>query len=972
MSDSRQDYAHLKDVLNKISDLPAADREPRAREILHAEPALLKRVLIMLEEDQINASFLEAGLPEMITIEDESVTKASRQKETNQRPEGSRIGPFTLHKVLGEGGMGVVYLAYQQEPVKREVALKLISVHATTAQRIRFDRECRMLARFSHPNVTTMLQNGVTESGEPYVAMEYVDGLPISKWCTNERTTIEQRIKLFIGACMGVAHAHEKGILHRDIKPSNILVTRIDGKATAKVIDFGIATAFDHAENDDEVTLTRQQLLGTLAYLSPESVYAKDRESLDARSDVYSLGVILFELMTGQKTYDTGNLTMVEWVKHLSTASSPSASKTFSDQATAQRLKFATETGSSPTAIDRILHSDLGAILHKALALDPKRRYATSRELAEDLKRHLSGEAVLAHPPSRWYIAEKFIRRNWISMSALTLLILILTGGIIARSLEVKKTRLAMAESTAISGFLVNLFEHASPLRTDKDDVTLQDIIDTGSLELKDRFNDQPLIRANLLHTLGKVYSELGQHQKGIEMMQQAIDLMDQQTNANTLVLARLLSDNGTALRHQMRTDEAETTLLRAINLAEGHIDTEPLLLADVANSLGNIYQVNSQFEQALEYHQLTLKLRTENLPEDDVQIASANNNIAADLINFWQTTKALPYAKKALQGYESALPAGHPWTAVARNNLAVILGREGRKKEAFKVLNEALDEASHRLGAEHPDVADIWYNIAVNLFDLGRQEECFAAAQKYLDLMQKAFGSDSTRTLLAQRRLINLHRFERNDEVTLAAFEENLERQRRVSGEKSLRTLIARAYVAQTLLELKEYTRADAILADSMQLLLETVGPTNYQTFMARLLQAISIGRQGHAEAAIGRLETLFTDASTSLSTHSMLLGQIQEELSRQNMQYGDWEQAVKSAQKAQEIWAASHNTFHIAHVQFLLSKAYIGTGDEQLAYSYLIKAVTTYQKLLPATNTIRIDSESLLSQLERNMSAK
>ncbi|MCK5360453.1 MAG: serine/threonine protein kinase, partial [Gammaproteobacteria bacterium] len=932
--------------------------------ILADEPVLCERVLKMLRQEESSNRFLESDLPGLITFDVDQSSPAS--EKDNKRPTGSRVGPFTLGKVLGEGSMGVVYLAHQREPVERKVALKLISQHATSTQRIRFERECTSLARFAHPNVTTMYQNGVSESGEPYAVMEYVDGLPISKWCQENRASIELRINLFLGACMGVAHAHEKGILHRDIKPSNILVTEIDGIPTAKVIDFGIATALDHV-NANELTLTRQQLLGTPAYMSPESVHVIDHESLDARSDVYSLGVVLFELVTGHKPHDATNLPLVEWVNHLSTVPSPSASKTFADLPADEREKFAKTAGSTARSLDRTLHSDLGAVLHKALALEPSNRYASSRELADDLMRHLNGEAVLAHPPSRLYNSGKFLKRHWLGFSAIILLVLFLSGGIIARSQEVKRTRLALDEASAISGFLVDLIQHASPMRTDDDDVTLQAIIDRGSVELEDQFSEQPLVRARLLHTLGKVYSERGQFQKGVEMMQQAVELMEEAPQKDELALIALLSDLGSTLRRMLRTEDAEDVLLYAMDLAAPLIDEEPLLVANTANSLGNLYLINSEFELAEMYHRQTLQLRIDNLPADDVQIASAYNNIGTDLTNSWRTQNALPYAQKALAGYEAGLPQGHPWIGLARNNIAIILGREGRLEESNEVLNEALEEAVLRLGPAHPDVANHWRNLSFNLLALGRREEGYTAVQNYVDILKNALGEESQRTLTARRRQIYFQRTEKNYEQTLSDYQENLAMQIKVDGENSARTLSARILVARELIELGRFAEADDQLSMLLPLQLEVAGPGHYQTLYARMMQARSIGNQGDAESAVELLDKLLADAKSSLFERNSLIARIYEELSLQEASLGHWSASVDWAQQALALWSSRHDQLHIARTHTLLGKAYVGADQQQLAHEQFTEAVAMYKVLLPEDYILRKEAELRLAEHQR-----
>ena len=966
MAEDAAEYARLKALLERLAEESSASRDALLQDILADEPELGQRVQRMLSNADEN--FLEGNLFDVFDIERGTIDETDAVSRLT-RQAGSQIGPFILERVLGEGGMGIVYLARQQEPVERIVALKLISTHATQSQRIRFERESMALARLAHPNVAVMYQSGISDTGEPYVAMEYIEGLPISNWCREHRVPLRQRLELFLGACRGVAHAHEKGVLHRDIKPSNILVTEIDGQATAKVIDFGIAGLMD-ADSADIARLTRQQLLGTPAYMSPESVKVADRDSLDARSDVYALGIVLFELLVGRTPHATENLPLAEWVHFLSTAEAPSIAKVYADLPEDFRLKLAAQMQTTPRLLERRLQPDLDAILHKALALEPSQRYASSREFGEDLRRHLSGHAVLAHPPSRLYATRKLVQRHWLIISSVGLLIVVLSGGILARSIEVERTRLALNESLAISDFLVDLLEHASPFRIDDHTaahaVTLQDIIDQAASEMDERFADQPAVRERFLHTLGRVFGERGQYQQSIDLLREALAMSEQSARVEKLDLARLLSDLGSSMLGLMQIEQAEPILLRGMALAESLEEEQPLLVAELSHSLGNLFLAKLQFTEAETYHKQALILRQENLPDDDILIAISSNELATTLINSWDIDRALPYAEQALARFEEKLPAGHHWIGIAQNNLSVIMTRQGRYADAVTMLRKALQDTIALLGEQHLSVADYWHNIAINLAELGEHEQAMAAMEKHLDILEQVLGPKAVRTLEARHEIAHMAFFNEAFEAALTGYRDILHTHQEIMGERSVHALDTELDVVKALIELEGFTEADKRLERVIPLLDAIAGPDNQRSLRGRLLLARSIGRQGDPDAATAQLDDIYDKGLEVLPGSSLLMGEIYEELTRQEIAKGAYQTAITWGHKALDHWSIFHSNYHVPQAHELLGKANLASGNITKAHDHLAEAVARYQQLLPEHHPRRIKSEKTLIEIE------
>ena len=332
---------------------------------------------------------------------------------TSERP-GNQIGPYKLRERLGEGGMGVVWAAEQSTPIRRKVALKVIKPGMDTdAVVARFEAERQALALMEHPNIARVFDAGTTEHGRPYFVMELIRGVPITQYCDENRLTVHQRLALFVEVCKAVQHAHQKGIIHRDVKPSNVLVTLHDGAPVPKVIDFGIAKALSQRLTEKTIYTRVHQAIGTLAYMSPEAAELSGLD-MDTRADVYGLGVLLYELLTGTTPFDKKRLeeaALHEACRIIREEEPPRASTrltTLGETATA----LSSQRNTDPRDLAQLVHGDLDWILVKALEKDRTRRYESASAFAADVRRYLNNEPIEARPPSTWYRLRKYSRRH--------------------------------------------------------------------------------------------------------------------------------------------------------------------------------------------------------------------------------------------------------------------------------------------------------------------------------------------------------------------------------------------------------------------------------------------------------------------------------------------------------------------------------------------------------------------------------
>jgi len=450
---------------------------------------------------------------------------------------GSMIGRYKLLQQIGEGGFGVVFMAEQQEPIRRMVALKIIKPGMDSREVIaRFEAERQAVSLMDHPNIARVLDGGTTANWRPYFVMDLVKGTPITDFCDQNQLSTEARLKLFLEVCAGVQHAHQKGIIHRDLKPTNVLVTIQEGKPVPKVIDFGVAKAIGQKLTDRTLFTRFEQLIGTPAYMSPEQAEWSG-VGVDTRSDIYSLGVLLYELLTGTTPFDKQMLSRaaLEEVRRVIRETEPPTPSTRLHGLGQKLSEVAQRRNTEPSMLARLVRGDLDWIVMKTLEKDRGRRYQTINELARDVDRHLEGEPVSACPPSRAYRTGKFIRKHRIAVASgaaiasalITGLVLALVGFAQARrSGQTAKEDADTAQ--AVVDFLErDLLSQADPHNNTNRDVRVRELLDRASEKIKDRFTNQPLVEAMIRRTLGRTYVGLSEPDNAEPHIRRALEILN-------------------------------------------------------------------------------------------------------------------------------------------------------------------------------------------------------------------------------------------------------------------------------------------------------------------------------------------------------------------------------------------------------------------------------------------------------------
>jgi tetratricopeptide (TPR) repeat protein len=676
------------------------------------------------------------------------------------------FGPYRLVQRLGAGGMGEVWLAEQVAPIRRHVALKVIKAGMDTAQVVaRFEAERQALALMDHPAIATVFDGGTTPQGRPYFAMEYVKGEPITAFCDRQRLPTSERLELFTQVCEGVQHAHQKGVIHRDLKPSNVLVTIQGEKAVPKIIDFGIAKATARLLTEHTVFTELGVLIGTPEYMSPEQaeMIALD---IDTRTDVYALGVMLYELLTGALPFEG---------KELRQAGLAEIQRIIREKEPARPSTRVPTTGSSATAVARnrqteprrlagLLRGDLDWITMKALEKDRTRRYSTVNGLAQDIRRHLRNEPVVAGPPSAIYRAGKFVRRHRFGVgTAATLALLLVTFAVVmalqAQRIAAERDR-ANQESlsaTQVTSFLVDLFAVSDPGEARGSTVTAREILDKGASRIGRELGGQPLTQAQLQFALGRVYTKLGLYREAQPLLEQSLATRVRLIGrANTTTLTNL---NELANLHWYRDefDKAETLYKEVIAERTRLLgpDDPATLLAQF--DLASTYAGQSRLTEAEQLTRATLEAQRRVLGPTHGDTVASLNNLQSIYFRLQRYGDALPLARQVVDARRRLFGPDHPATLDASHNLATVLDRLGQLDEAERVYVETLEAKRRVLGVSHDSTSRTELRFA----SLYERQERYAAAEALVNRacasLTERLGPQHARTRECVTRLIGL-----------------------------------------------------------------------------------------------------------------------------------------------------------------------------------------------------------------------
>ena len=655
----------------------------------------------------------------------------SAQTETH-RAFGSSdgtIGPYRLLESLGEGGMGKVWLAEQTHPLRRHVALKIIKAGMDTAQVVaRFEAERQALALMDHPAIARVFDACSTVYGKPYFAMEYVRGESLTAYCDRQRLTIRQRLELFAQVCDGVQHAHQKGIIHRDLKPSNILVTQLDDRPVPKIIDFGVAKATSQPLTEQTMYTSFGGFVGTPEYMSPEQARAGGVD-IDTRTDVYALGVVLYELLTGALPFDRQTLKdkSIDEIRRTIRESDPARPSTRITQLAAASTEVAHTRSAEPYLLRRLLRGDLDWITMKALEKDRSRRYDTAAGLANDVRRHLRNEPVLAGPPNAVYRTRKFVRRHPLGVGAAATFVLLLVA--LAVTMTIQAQRIARERDRAnweaatakqVSDFVIGLFRVSDPSELKGNTLTAREILESGVANIERDLVGQPEIQARIMVTMGTIYTNLGLYDRA----------------------ERLL-------------DHAVTTDRRV--LGADHIAT-----LTAVNALANVYWFQGNYSQAEPLYLEVIDRRSRVLGEEHPDTLRAQDDLASLYAQQKRFDEAERLVQRTLEVQRRLFGQEHPDTNLSLNILGAVYYAQKRYAEAEPISKQALHISRRVLGEQHPETLIELHNLATIYDKLHRYDQAEPIYLQVIELKRRVLGMPHPKTVVSVRALASMYQSQR------------------------------------------------------------------------------------------------------------------------------------------------------------------------------------------------------------------
>jgi serine/threonine protein kinase len=715
--------------------------------------------------------------------------------------ESQVVGPYHLVRRLGVGGMGQVWLGEQLEPVRRRVALKLIKAGMYDGSLLqRFQAERQSLAIMDHPAIARVFDAGTTSAGQPYFAMEYVDGPAITDYCDRKKLGIRERLRLFLQVCNGVQHAHQKAIIHRDLKPSNILVAEVDGKPVPRIIDFGLAKATQTALPAQALFTQVGAFLGTPGYMSPEQAEA-GRQDVDTRTDVYSLGVVLYELLTGFLPFDAADWKkrrLDEVLRQLREAD-PEPPSTKVSKSRTSSAAHAEARATETEHLTNSLRGDLDCITMKALEKDRERRYGTPSALAGDVERYLENRPVEARPAAALDRLSKYVRRHAVGVGVASGAAALLLVFAVTQSIELRRITRERDRADRVTEFMTRMFKVSDPSEARGASITARELLDKSSKDIDAGLARDPELKGQMLDLMGNVYEELGLYPRAESLLKQAVDVRRSvlgPEHPGTLSSARLLAwttseegryeeaermlrqlvstDNRVLGPDDRRTLAAESTLAWTLELTGHFADAEKLSrqtlerqqhalgmddpdTIETARCLAVVLEKQGRFKEAEERYRLILDARRRVLGPEHPRTLKIISDLGIVLVEEDRYTEAEPLLQQTLDLQSRVLGRDHPDTILTMGNLATVFENEGRNAESEKLQREVLAQCRRVFGPEHPSTAIALYNVADVLYEEHRYSEAATFLRQAVDIERRVLGAGHPDTVGSVYKLARL-----------------------------------------------------------------------------------------------------------------------------------------------------------------------------------------------------------------------
>ena len=759
-------WQKLKTIFNDALERKESERIRFIEQACGNDPELKKEALSLLE------SYSTTGI---LDNPPNNLVSSVLSQHTSVEKNGEKIGPYKIIKTLGIGGMGNVYLAERSDGhFEQKVALKLLRTGMISKnQTRRFLAERQILAKLHHENIARLYDGGVTEAGQPWFAMEYVEGKPINEYCDSKQLRLSQRLDLFIKVCESVQYAHQKLVVHRDLKPSNILVTQ---EGTVKLLDFGIAKILEAEDLRNEATpLTRTGLHPlTPAYASPEQVR---NESISTASDIYQLGMVLYELLSGSRPYKVSGKTpgKIEQVVCEEQPIRPS-----------KAVKRVPESGSGGKILEEVrqarqaqagqlenqLRGDLDTIIMKTLRKEPDRRYESAKQLADDIRKYTKGRPVTAHPDSLAYQAGKFIRRHTMGVATGIAIFLLLVGYAATITWHSQRTQAALEQSQReeekaeeVTDFMISMFERANPYgygdnnqhtRYSGDTLSTYELLDQGAARVRQELSGQPAVQAKIMYKLGRINRLLGRFDKAAPLLEDALKIQRNHESVSELDLAENLHELARLLRNEGEIERPRKLYHESLKLQRRHLGEEHEDIAGNLHELGIIAARTGNYDRADSLFRRGLEIQHSALGRDHPEVATGLHLLGLLYVLKDDLEKAELLLRQSLAIRKNHVESDHPQVAETMDRLGQVLVKQGNIKEAEPLIRKSQEIRKELFQKLHPTRAVSLNNMGRLLHEKGEYENADKQFREAQQIYRELYGPqnlDLATTLINRAR---------------------------------------------------------------------------------------------------------------------------------------------------------------------------------------------------------------------------
>jgi serine/threonine protein kinase/tetratricopeptide (TPR) repeat protein len=728
---STERHARVKEIFLAACERPPGERTAYLDEACGSDLALRGEIESLLEFHDEGTDLLQ-----------ESTDKGVAPPVT-EAPDS--ITGYRILQQVGEGGMGVVYEAEQLEPVRRRVAIKVVKAGMDTKAVVaRFESERQALALMDHPNIARVYDAGSTDQGRPYFAMEYIGGEPITRYCDRHRLETRERLTLFTQVCDGVQHAHQKGVIHRDIKPSNVLVRILDDRPVPTIIDFGIAKATQHRLTEKTMVTAMGLLIGTPEYMSPEQAEASGVD-VDTRTDVYSLGVMLYELLAGALPFDSGKLREagLDEIRRRIREDEPSKPSTKVTTLGEAKTRTAERRCTDPRGLRRLLKGDLDWITMKALEKDRDRRYASPAEMAADIERHLRHEPVLAGPPGIAYRAQKFVRRHRVGVTAGAALLAVLLISMVGTTISFVQAEREARTAQRVSMLLTRLFEDMNPFAAGEKAEDQNELLDRAAERIQNELDEDPLMQAQALTAVGEAYAGIGRPEAARPLFETALSLRREAFGNEHPDVAMSESLLGDALYAIGEYEQARWLHEQALEFRREFYGPDHRTVAWSLRSLGAVQRRESELETARSLIQQALEIEEKIDGPDSLYVTFTLVLLAGIEMDSGDYPAAREHLQRTLRVREIELGSEHLLVADTLNDLGRLYVENGETEEALQVLERGMTIVEKLGVPDHLQMSYLMHNKARALIGIQEYEAALELLERTLEIQEQHLGVD-------------------------------------------------------------------------------------------------------------------------------------------------------------------------------------------------------------------------------------